>query len=155
MICSPAHQGEQDPVSPSKIQYLTPHLVVFTVCLLILLGSVLLKPSASADGFLYIGSLPLPHTCTFKNLTGIPCPGCGLSHSLVEAVRGDLKQSFDYHHLGLLTLIYVLAQFIYRIGAIAAPELTVRILGPEKYINSGLVILATLFLLNWIFLLLF
>jgi hypothetical protein len=155
LIRSSAHQGEQGPVSAPKIHHLAPHIVVLTICLLILLGSFLLKPSESGDGLLYIGSLPLPHSCTFKNLTGIPCPGCGLSHSMVEAARGDLKQSFRYHHLGLLTLIYVLAQLIYRIGAIAAPELTVRILGPEKYINSGLVVLAVFFLLNWIFLRLF
>ena len=72
---------------------------------------------------------------------------------MVEAAHGNLKQSFRYHRLGLLTLIYVLVQFFYRIGAILAPALTIRILGPEKYINRGLVVLAALFLLNWFYVL--
>ena len=130
-----------------------PHLVVLTACFFILLGSVLLTPSESADGPLHIGNLPVPHTCIFKNLTGLPCPGCGLSRSMVEAAHGNLIQSFQYHRLGLLTLIYVLVQFLYRIGAILAPALTIRILGPEKYINCGLVVLAALFLLNWFYVL--
>ena len=155
MSCSPVHPDGQSPSSPSKIHHLTPHLVVLSVCFLILLGSVLLTPGGSADEPLTIGSLPLPHTCIFKNLTGIPCPGCGLSRSIVEAAHGDLRQSFHYHNLGLLTLIYVLAQFIYRIGAIAVPGLTVRLLGPEKYINRGIIVLAGLFLLNWFLVLIF
>jgi hypothetical protein len=73
----------------------------------------------------------------------------------VEAAHGDLRQSFHYHHLGLLTLIYVLVQFIYRIGVIAAPALTIRILGPEKYINRGFIALAGFFVLNWFYVLLF
>ena len=155
MSHSPVYQDGQRPVTPSKIQCLTPHLVILAVCFLILLFSILLTPSESPDGPLYIGNFPVPHTCIFKNLTGLPCSGCGLSRSMVEAAHGNLKQSFHYHRLGLLTLVYVLVQFIYRIGAITVPALAVRILGPEKYINRGLIVLAALFFLNWVFLILF
>lgn len=116
---------------------------------------MLLSPSESGEGHLTIGSLPIPDTCTFKNLTGLPCPGCGLTRSIVAASHGDVMQSFHLHRLGLLTLLYVLLQFIYRIGVIAAPALTARIFGPEKYLNRGIVVLAALFLLNWTFLLVF
>jgi hypothetical protein len=135
-----------------KSQILTPHIVVLFVCLIILLGSVLLTPAGSAEEPLYLGPLPIPHTCVFKNLTGRPCPGCGLTRSIVAAAHGDVTQSFHFHRLGLLTLVYILLQFIYRFAAIVAPSLTVRLLGLEKYLNRGFVVLAALFVLNWVYL---
>jgi hypothetical protein len=43
--------------------------------------------------------------CPFRYLTGIPCPGCGMGHSLVFALRGDLPGSFHAHPLGLPLLV--------------------------------------------------
>jgi hypothetical protein len=44
--------------------------------------------------------LPGPH-CLFRALYGIPCPGCGLTRSLVALWRGHLILSLRYHLLGL------------------------------------------------------
>jgi Protein of unknown function (DUF2752) len=38
--------------------------------------------------------------CPFKLLTGWPCPGCGMGHAVVAAMRGNLAASFAYHPLG-------------------------------------------------------
>jgi hypothetical protein len=43
--------------------------------------------------------------CPFRLLTGHPCPGCGMGHALVAAMRGDLSASWNYHPLGLPLLI--------------------------------------------------
>jgi hypothetical protein len=43
--------------------------------------------------------------CPFRLLTGIPCPGCGMGHSLVYALRGDLTGSVHAHPLGLPLLV--------------------------------------------------
>jgi hypothetical protein len=43
--------------------------------------------------------------CPFRLLTGIPCPGCGMGHSLVFALRGDFAGSFHSHPLGIPLLI--------------------------------------------------
>ncbi len=43
--------------------------------------------------------------CPFKLLTGRPCPGCGMGHAVVAAMRGDWAASFDYHPLGLPLLV--------------------------------------------------
>jgi hypothetical protein len=48
------------------------------------------------------GGAPL---CPFRLLTGIPCPGCGMGHSLVFALRGDFAGSFHSHPLGIPFLI--------------------------------------------------
>lgn len=46
----------------------------------------------------WVEAVPL---CLFKALTGVPCPGCGMIHSLVDAFRGDWSSSFAHHPLGL------------------------------------------------------
>lgn len=155
MSHSPNQQGGQYPDAMRRSRYLSPHHVVLYVCFVIISGSFLLTPARSAEGPLYLGALPFPHTCVFKNLTGLPCPGCGLSRSMVAIAHGELRQSLYYHRLGLLTFLYVLVQFIYRIGAIAAPAFTAHIRGSEKYLNRGLILLVSLYLLNWIVLLIF
>jgi len=38
--------------------------------------------------------------CAFKNVTGLPCPGCGLTHSFCSLVRGHLERALDYNMLG-------------------------------------------------------
>jgi hypothetical protein len=38
--------------------------------------------------------------CGFKNLTGLPCPGCGLTHSFCAIGKGDFKQALTYNLLG-------------------------------------------------------
>jgi hypothetical protein len=43
--------------------------------------------------------------CPFRLLTGIPCPGCGMGHALIHALRGDFAGSFHYHPLGLPLLV--------------------------------------------------
>lgn len=38
--------------------------------------------------------------CGFKNLTGIPCPGCGLTHSFCAMGKGRIIDAFGYNLLG-------------------------------------------------------
>ncbi|MFN8144786.1 MAG: DUF2752 domain-containing protein [Bacteroidia bacterium] len=38
--------------------------------------------------------------CPFKMLTGFPCPGCGLTKSMVFLYEGDFSKSISYHMFG-------------------------------------------------------
>lgn len=47
--------------------------------------------------------------CGIKNFTGLPCPGCGLTHSFCAIGKGDFASSVSYNLLGLpLFLVFVL-----------------------------------------------
>ena len=39
--------------------------------------------------------------CPIKLLTGRDCPGCGMGHAVVFAMRGDMSASFHAHPLGV------------------------------------------------------
>jgi hypothetical protein len=42
--------------------------------------------------------------CPFKMLTGFPCPGCGITKSLVYFYEGDIYKSLSYHIFGPLVI---------------------------------------------------
>ena len=54
----------------------------------------------------------LPSVCAFRRLTGLPCPGCGLTRSWVLTAHGRLGQASSRHPFGpptfLLSLLLVL-----------------------------------------------
>jgi hypothetical protein len=44
--------------------------------------------------------------CPFRLLTGISCPGCGLTRAFCEISRGHIFDSFVCHPLGWLVYFY-------------------------------------------------
>lgn len=49
--------------------------------------------------------------CPFLSLTGLPCPGCGLTRSCGCLLRGDLAQSVSYHAFGPVIFLTGLVGF--------------------------------------------
>lgn len=47
--------------------------------------------------------------CPFKMLTGFPCPGCGITKSLVFFFEGNFLKSIYYHLFGPLTVLACIA----------------------------------------------
>ena len=41
-----------------------------------------------------------PVLCPFRLATGLPCPGCGITRSLVALAHGDLSAAIYFHPLG-------------------------------------------------------
>jgi hypothetical protein len=44
--------------------------------------------------------------CPLKMITGFPCPGCGITKSLVSLYEGDIFESFYHHLFGPLTFLF-------------------------------------------------
>jgi len=63
-----------------------------------IMGASLLLPLPGRDGSLG----HLPSVCPFYNLTGLPCPGCGLTRAFVCLGHGQWRESLHWHPLGWL-----------------------------------------------------
>jgi len=50
--------------------------------------------------------------CPFKLLTGFPCPGCGITKSLIFLYKGDLVKSIYFHLFGPLTFLFCLVAIV-------------------------------------------
>lgn len=44
--------------------------------------------------------------CPLKMLSGFPCPGCGITKSMVYFYEGDLQKSLYYHILGPFVIVF-------------------------------------------------
>ena len=51
----------------------------------------------------------LPSTCAFRRITGLPCPGCGLTRSWVLTAHGHLRHASERHPFGPPTFLVSLA----------------------------------------------
>ena len=65
-----------------------------------------------------VWGVPLPESCWFKRLTGMVCPGCGLTRSVICLVHGDFLGAWHFNPGGYLFSALVAAQLPYRIAQI-------------------------------------
>jgi len=64
------------------------------------------------SGYAYIlvsANFEAPITlCPIKQLTGFPCPGCGMGRSTAELLQGHLWTAFQWHPVGPFFHLFVL-----------------------------------------------
>lgn len=67
--------------------------------------------------------------CWFRGLTGLPCPGCGLTRSFSSIFHLHFAQALDYHPFGFLLLpllLIVAAQMFLPLGFRQSAESFIR-----------------------------
>jgi hypothetical protein len=50
--------------------------------------------------------------CPFKLLTGLPCPGCGITKSIIFLYKGDIMRSLAYHIFGPLVILFCIVSIV-------------------------------------------
>ena len=74
------------------------HAAAISVTLSGIFVASLLLPLPGSDGSI----AHLPSLCPFYNITGLPCPGCGLTRAFVSLGHGQWLESLHWHPLGWL-----------------------------------------------------
>ena len=67
---------------------------------------VVLIGALGVQGVLGLLGLPGWH-CPFFRLTGVPCPGCGLTRACLLLARGDLQASIRFHAFAPIFVLLV------------------------------------------------
>lgn len=99
--------------------------------------------------------LPLAHIlpkCFFREFTGIPCPTCGATRSLIHLSHGDFWGTLLMNPLFAFVVVGVLVVFFVNVVALIfrLPRLHVILQPVETNILRAAI--AFLFILNWIYL---
>ena len=90
----------------------------------------------------------LPSLCSFHQVTGLPCPGCGLTRAVVCCAHGLWSEALFFHPLGPLAFAIIIglpAVSIVNIlwpGRLAAPS--------SRVMNSAGWTVALLLLIVWL-----
>ena len=97
-------------------------LLAMTIAPLALLFAILtagwwIKPAQ-------VSGLPL---CFFKVLTGLDCPGCGLTRSFLALARGHLGEAIRFNAAGPLVYLLFAGYFVEGVGRLASPRFQVRL----------------------------
>ncbi len=110
--------------------------ISFASFLSIVLVAVVVTPFDSADVTL----------CVIKNVTGLPCAGCGLTRAFVYLMHGNIQSAVKHNPLiipvGLLLVLYFLRSALLAIWRIEFDVKLSAIARLTLIVASGLAVLA-------------
>lgn len=94
------------------------HQAAFLLASLAVIALALVLEIRDQRVFLPVFGIPLPESCWFKRLTGLGCPGCGLTRSVICLVHGNFLDAWGFNPGGYLFVLLIAAQLPYRIAQI-------------------------------------
>lgn len=96
--------------------------------------------------------LSIAPSCVFKGITGIPCPTCGTTRSVLYLSQGDIATALVMNPLMSLALMAAVAYFLYSVITLTfnLPRMSFILPDREKTAVRAAVIM--LFLVQWAYL---
>lgn len=94
------------------------HVANLVLAVLVLTAACALQIRADGRVVTPILHIELPASCFFNQLTGVGCPGCGLTRCFISLAHGNLAQAWQFNPAGLVLFPIVLAQIPYRAAQI-------------------------------------
>jgi hypothetical protein len=67
-------------------------------------------------------AMHIPHYCLIRKILGIPCPGCGVSHSILAILRLDPVRAWAENPAGIGVALVLSFQLLARPIAFMAPR---------------------------------
>jgi len=86
--------------------------------------------------------------CTFKELTKLPCPSCGMTTSFALLIRGDVGNSLRANAVGTLLAAFCLTMIPWGLATVVRGR-PLFIRSMERTLTLVVVALLTLMLLRW------
>jgi hypothetical protein len=96
----------------------------------------------------YDKDLGLP-PCTFKYVTGQPCPSCGMTHSFVFLLHGNVVESLRWNSVGTMLAVFWLALIPWCLGSVICRR-PLFVLTIERPLTWMIVVFMTLVLVRWL-----
>lgn len=85
--------------------------IILGICLAVVVLSMGLSLSSEpGDVIVPLLNRPLPPLCTMKRLTGVDCPGCGLTRSFIALAHGQWRESLRFNAAGPIWFVIIAGQ---------------------------------------------
>lgn len=69
---------------------------------------------------------PLPDSCWSRRFLNIPCPGCGLTRSVVATLHGQWANAWHLHPVGPVLVTWAILQLVGRLTILFSARKTTR-----------------------------
>ena len=89
--------------------------------------------------------------CTFRRVTGIPCPTCGMTTCFIYLTHFKILEGFKASPLGTLVFTFSLLCVVYLFLTLFLKFPKVKILMSRREKGIFMLIVVLLLLLNWIY----
>jgi len=89
------------------------HIVLLVLSAGVLLAAFVLQAGGSTVVIPLINQ-PLPELCALRRMTGMSCPGCGLTRCFISLAHGDLAAAWAYNPAGIWLFGVFALQIPYR-----------------------------------------
>jgi len=92
----------------------------------------------------------LPFTvCVFRNVTGLPCPGCGMTRGFVAMGHGHLAEAWRFNMLAPALYVCAWGYLVYAFACGIRPSLS-RLAFPRRLRNAVCAVVLAVVLAAWI-----
>ena len=85
-------------------------------------------------------------SCAFRIVSGVPCPGCGMTRALGELTHGRVASSLYFHPLSIPTVVGIVVVWVY--GMVGSRRRVNPI--TSRFVLMVLTPLSAVFLLVWV-----
>jgi hypothetical protein len=146
------HEARARQTAPDMVRWVRSSLLIVTLGLIgVFAVAAWLNPyqangqARTMETHLQLGLAP----CTFKRLTGLPCPSCGMTTSFALLMHGDLWNSLRANAVGTLLAIVGLVYIPWSLASIACKR-TLFIRSLEQTALVLTIFFVGLMLLRWV-----
>lgn len=87
------------------------HVALLVICAAVVVAAATMTPT---DTVVSVFGYEIPILCGFRRLTGIPCPGCGLTRSFVYLAHGHPIDAFRMNVFGPFVFAFVAGHVPFR-----------------------------------------
>ncbi|GAB4468852.1 MAG: hypothetical protein OHK0029_41350 [Armatimonadaceae bacterium] len=88
----------------------------------------------------------VPSLCLFHLLTGLPCPGCGMTRSVVSCAHGNWQTAWSFHPFGPVVFAGLVVASVQKITRFPVPPGLRRAIGTGAW--CGVAILLGIWILR-------
>jgi len=132
----PSRNGYQGPSAPDHSA--APLDLAFILLTVLVLGVSLALPAEA---------LPAVVLCPFRATTGLPCPGCGLTHAFCAIGHGDFVQAWAYNPFGFAFYAGALGLLAWPVLRRRCPSLLSRAVASPWFVRGPVALVAAM----WVF----
>lgn len=126
------------------------HGVMLGMALAIIVLAAVLRVGGEEHVVVPLLGQPLPAVCSLKRLSGLDCPGCGLTRSLISLAHGNVAQAWHFNPAGLAVAVVVVIQIPYRLWQLGRWKRGLPELRWRGLTNGVILLLAVALFAQWL-----